>query len=91
RDILEAAQDLSIPLEINGYGFRKPMRETKHGLRLQYPVREFWELASEYDVSVVVSSDAHRPCDVYASLDKCIELAEECGLKFADLDLTPRK
>jgi histidinol-phosphatase (PHP family) len=47
RAILAAAADLSVPLEINGYGMRKPEIETREGVRRKYPWRRFWELAGE--------------------------------------------
>lgn len=79
REILDAASSLNVPLEINGYGFRKPWIETEEGTRPAYPWKHFWELAAEYDVPVVLSSDAHRPSDI-AAFEDCERWAEECGL-----------
>ena len=81
RAILAAAADLAVPLEINGYGMRKPEIETPEGVRLKYPWRRFWELAGEYGVQAVVTSDAHRPVDVGANLGEGMALAAECGLE----------
>jgi histidinol-phosphatase (PHP family) len=91
RDILSAAEDLQVPLEINGYGFRKPEINTSEGPRLRYPWPPFWRLASEYDITVVVNSDAHDPEDTAASLQDAAELAEECGLLIDYTPLEPAK
>jgi len=81
RDIFSAAAQLDIPLEINGYGFRKPLKRTSQGLRLRYPLREFWECAAEYPIRVICNSDAHRPEDVAASIDLAREMADFFQLK----------
>ncbi|MBI9108221.1 MAG: PHP domain-containing protein [Spirochaetales bacterium] len=81
RDILSAAEEFRIPLEINGYGLRRPEIKTPDGPRKGYPLLNFWKLAAEYDISVVCNSDAHRPQDVMAALDECREIADRFGLK----------
>ena len=60
---------------------RNPEIETPEGVRLKYPWRRFWELAGEYGVQAVVTSDAHRPVDVGANLAEGRTLAAECGLE----------
>ena len=85
RDILSAAEETRIPLEINGYGMRKEPVQTSKGPRPQYPWPPFWELASEYDIQVVCNSDAHRPQDALASLEETLQLAKQFDLKIADL------
>jgi len=85
RYILEAAQDMKVPLEINGYGLRKPKRTTPEGMRSMYPWMQFWELAAEYDIRVVMNSDAHKPSDVTANIDEACSIARRYGLKAADL------
>jgi histidinol-phosphatase (PHP family) len=82
--ILSCAADLQIPLEINGYGCRKPMIDTAEGMRWQYPVRQFWELASQYDLQVIVNSDAHTPEDLDVSGVGAYELAHQCNLELVD-------
>ncbi len=80
RDILEAAAELQIPLEINGFGFRKTNKITSLGERNKYPLPEFWELASTYPVKAICNSDAHRPQDVAASIDLARELSLRTGV-----------
>jgi histidinol-phosphatase (PHP family) len=86
RDILQAAAALHVPLEINGYGFRKPAIDTPQGRRPKYPWLPFWQLAGEYKVPVIVNSDAHRPQDVIANMEDGLAMARACGLTLADMD-----
>ncbi|MDD3695244.1 MAG: histidinol-phosphatase [Lentisphaeria bacterium] len=81
RRILQCAQDCAMPLELNAYGLRKPAKEYAEGIRRMYPVAQFWQLAAEYDIEVLASSDAHQPEDVWGNTDDCYEIAEKYGLK----------
>jgi histidinol-phosphatase (PHP family) len=84
RALLTAAAQLRMPLEINGYGLRKPMVEGPGGPRYKYPWLPFWELAGEYAVRVVLSSDAHEPENVAAGLVETAEIARHCGLEVVE-------
>jgi len=81
RDILEAAAELQVPLEINGFGFRKSNKITSSGERNKYPLPQFWELAATYPVKAICNSDAHRPQDVGASIELGRSLARETGVE----------
>ncbi len=85
RDMFAAAESLQVPLEINGYGMRKPKITTNDGIRCMYPWLPFWELASEYNIKVVANSDAHRPQDVSSNIAEASAIGEKLGLEFADL------
>ena len=85
RDICAAAAALGMPLEINGYGLRKPFVDTPQGQRRSYPLVPFWEIAAECGVRYVAASDAHRPEDVVGNIDECHELAARFGLREAEL------
>ena len=80
-DILSAAEEYGVPLEINGYGLRKPDIETPEGPRKAYPYLKFWEKAAGYDITVVANSDAHRPEDVAGGLEGCSSIIKQFGLK----------
>ena len=80
RDILATAARTGVPLEINGYGFRKDYVQAPEGRRRPYPHLEFWRIAAEYDISCVVNSDAHLPSDTAANLVEGRELARKFGL-----------
>ncbi|MGE5557234.1 MAG: histidinol-phosphatase [Bacillota bacterium] len=84
RDILEAAADLQLPLEINGYGFRKPRLNTTGGVRPMYPLEPFWEIAARYKITVIANSDAHAPLDVAANIGDALAIARKYGLQLAD-------
>jgi len=83
--ILEAAEDLRLPLEINTNGFRKPLLQTEEEDRYVYPLSPFWELASQYKVQVVVNSDAHAPEEVFANMAEGERLIKKHHLQLADL------
>lgn len=85
REMLAAASDLGVFLEINALGLRRPMIDTPDGPRHIYPLEKFWEIASEFDVRVVANSDAHRPDDLAGKLVDAWRIADRYGLKRADL------
>lgn len=80
KAILEAAADLKMPLEINGYGYRKKMIQTGNGLRRRYPLDNFWKLAENYEIPVIINSDAHKPEDI-DKFGNAVELAEKHALQ----------
>ena len=84
-DLLDAARDLDVPLEINAYGLRKPRLETPQGTRWRYPWEPFWQLAGERGVPGVVNSDAHRPEDIAGEVDTALAWADRFGVRLVDL------
>jgi len=86
-DFVDAAIAYDMPLEINAYGMRKPPMNMPEGKRAQYPWRPFWELVAEKGGKVVVSSDAHRPVDVWNNTDDTLKLAQELGLQVVNQEL----
>ncbi|NLY92247.1 MAG: histidinol-phosphatase [Firmicutes bacterium] len=88
--ILEAAAEYQIPLELNAYGLRKPLKDTTAGARPPYPLSPFWELAATVKgLTVVANSDAHHPADVGAT-EEVEEMIERYGLQRADLSALER-
>lgn len=85
RDILAAAQDLGIPLELNSYGLRKPYIQSDDGLRPPYPYRSFWELAQEYRITYLINSDAHQCSDVWGNYQETVSFVDGLDLKKADM------
>jgi len=83
--ILQAAAKYNTPLEINGYGFRKPKVDLPSGSRPGYPYTKFWELAANYNIQVVCNSDAHRPQDIISGIDDAKALAEKFALHQVEL------
>ena len=81
RAILDAAEDLGLPLEVNGYGLIKDQFETSRGLRYYYPYTEFWQLVAERGLPVICNSDAHDPEFVIENVAKARRFALSCGIK----------
>lgn len=79
-EMARAAKDLSIPLEINTNGLRKPPIDSADGRRPPYPYRPFWELMGEYGVRMVIGSDAHAPEDVWSQMEEAEALGAQCRL-----------
>ena len=80
KDIIAAAKDLNLPLEINGLGMHKAKCRTESGLRYAYPVDEFWELAADAGVRVVCNADAHNPEAVISQARDARGYAERFGI-----------
>ena len=64
RRILEAAEKLDMPIEININGIRRPVVRYNLGERYAYPIKEFWELSKEYNVKRIIGVDAHNPLNL---------------------------
>lgn len=87
KDILVAAQELDMVLEINGYGLRKKKVEAADGARQPYPLSQFWKLAQDYKIEVICNSDAHQPQDIAANIEEAMMIAENNNLTLVDADL----
>lgn len=85
RDICQAAHQADVPLELNGYGLRKPWINTCAGRRPKYPWTEFWKIAAEEQVSTVMNSDAHQPQDVGHGKAELSALRDRLGLSSVDV------
>jgi len=85
KDILQAAEQMQIPLEINGLGLRKPKIQTPNGKRCLYPLENFWRLASNYNIKVIVNSDAHRPEDIVSNIQEGRDIANTYHLKVIEI------
>jgi histidinol-phosphatase (PHP family) len=84
REILGAAADNHIALELNTFGLRKNPVLSGGVERAVYPLPQFWELAAGYDIRVVVNSDAHSPAEVAEGIEPCLRQAAGWGLTAAD-------
>lgn len=74
RRLCRAAIANNLPLEINMLG----IRDHRH-----YPNEDFWRIAGEEGVAVILGCDAHTPMDAYdpESEQTALELVEKYGLK----------
>ncbi|NLL44016.1 MAG: histidinol-phosphatase [Firmicutes bacterium] len=91
KEVLSAAEELKLPLEINGYGLVSRKVQTSQGTRTAYPWLPFWELAADYDVTVIVNSDAHHPKSLDQGIERGREMARDLGLTLANLDHLERR
>jgi histidinol-phosphatase (PHP family) len=79
RRILKACKEYNIPIEINLAGLL--------GGR-EYPCDEFFEIAKEYDLDVVIGVDAHRPEQFNVNdFNVGIEFAKKHQLRLIELDI----
>ena len=77
--ICKKALELDMPLEINANGVRKGLHPKPEGMRYGYPREEFWKIASECGVKVLVNSDCHHPHEFH---DESVEKARELAIKW---------
>ncbi|MBQ7341257.1 MAG: histidinol-phosphatase [Oscillospiraceae bacterium] len=75
--LCKAANECKMPLEINLLGLR---------LNRHYPRETFWEIAAEYNCSVILGSDAHDPKGVCVpeTEAEALAMANKLGLKVVD-------
>jgi len=59
--ILKCAEETDTIIEFNANGYRRGIRKTPQGNLPPYPRLEFWELAKQYKVRTILSSDCHTP------------------------------
>lgn len=78
-DILDAVEDVGIPIEANGNGLVRPSPFDRAG----YPMREFWLLARDRNITFVRNTDAHTVENLTKSLPLLDEFASSVGIKYA--------
>lgn len=59
--ICKSAEKNNMILEYNVNGLRKGLVNTPQGKKPPYPRSEFWEIAKEYNIKVIINSDSHQP------------------------------
>ena len=81
--IAKKAVETNTPLEINVHGIRKGLRDFQNSKRYNYPFIEFWQIAAQYPVKVLIGIDAHAPEQLLSMEDIETALLQVKGL---DLD-----
>ena len=82
KELILAAKENDVALEINANGFRKGKIIVNGKIRYRYPRKEFWELAKNTGVKIVVSSDAHKPEYLFDEVIlECYKFATSIGLE----------
>lgn len=72
--ICKSAEEYNIPLEINLTEANLYLISRKN--KIDYPCKEFWEIASKYNVKVLYGVDAHYTSQI-ENYEKCMEIANE--------------
>lgn len=84
REILDAAQANGAVLELNVSGVWKT--RTRGYPEVIYPRQEFWEMASDYEIPVILNTDAHSLERLDAFTGYGFEMIRRCGLKRVELE-----
>ncbi len=88
KRIFEAAEKYHVPLEINLGGIRNVRHSSGP---YQYPCKEFWKHAKDYDVEIVIGVDAHSPTNYNENdIQEALDFAKELNLK-VNFDFDPFK
>ncbi|MDZ4816357.1 MAG: histidinol-phosphatase HisJ family protein [Verrucomicrobiota bacterium] len=61
-----------VAIEVSTAGLRKPVNEI-------YPSLDFLQLAFEYHIPIVISSDAHQPSEVGINFEEALEMVKRVG------------
>ncbi len=61
EELIIAAKEKNIPLELNANGIRKGKIIVNGEERYRYPRLEFWKLVKKHNARCILSSDAHKP------------------------------
>ena len=83
KRILEAAERLNMPIEVNINGFKRGKVKYNLGERYFYPIEEFWNLSKEFKVKRILGVDAHFPEDL-RNRYMGEEFAEKLNLELID-------
>ncbi|MFV0395531.1 MAG: histidinol-phosphatase [Coprobacillaceae bacterium] len=85
REICLKAKETNTPLEINGGGMRRGLRQVDDEMVYPYPNTHFWKIASEIGNDVVIGLDAHSPEDINDNVyDKLWKFANSHNLRVID-------
>lgn len=84
KEILDAAEANGAVLEINVSGVWKTV--TKGYPEVIYPKWQFWEMASDYNIPVIVNTDAHSLERLEAHVEYGFDLVSRYGLRRVELD-----
>jgi histidinol-phosphatase (PHP family) len=85
KEILDFAEKSKSIFEINGYGIRKQQDPFKKNKTL-YPFEKFWKLCSNYNIKIILSSDAHDPNDIYSGIFEAERIAKKYNLQIVKFD-----
>ena len=78
---------------MNDLGLRKRPMDTNIGVRHQYTIPEFWEMARDMGALICTNTDAHHPKDTCGKpkggfQNQSFWLANQLGIKFVSWDVS---
>lgn len=80
--IIDTAVATGTVLEYNANGFRRKESEFPDGTRHPYPHINFWKMAAQSSVKVIVSSDCHNPANLWDDImDLAYRNLQELGIQ----------
>ncbi|MCQ2610226.1 MAG: histidinol-phosphatase [Treponema sp.] len=86
KAIIDAAVDCNLPLEINGLGLHRGLRDTSKGKRYNYPYDEFWQLVAQKGdkAKIICNSDSHESAHVIQNARNAREYADKFGFDVSE-------
>lgn len=78
KDVLQAAIDCNMPVEVNGLGLARANQARKPGLL--YPHNNFWEMVAKTGAKVICNSDAHQSENTITHAQLARDYAKKFGL-----------
>ncbi len=87
KDMIALSKEYDIPLEINGNGLLKTIRNHQPN----YPYHKFWDLAFEEGAKVIVGFDAHEVEDLKNSGDELNKFCSTYNYKYYQSELEDNK
>ena len=91
RDIMAAASETGVGLEVNALGIRKQAAKDPNNPFPLYPWIPFWEEATNHNVKVIVNSDAHRPSDLQGKTGEAFQIVNDLDLTHMDVTCVGKK
>ncbi len=76
RELLQACEEHQLAVEINANGIRN---------QKGYPNYEFWQIAKDYHLQVIINSDAHAPSEVNdEAVAMAYQFAHDLGIEITE-------
>lgn len=85
EEIVIAAKEKNVPLEINANGIRKGRISVNGKTQYRYPREEFFKLAKKHDALCIISSDAHKPELLYdEAIENAVKFSRRLSLRVVE-------
>jgi histidinol-phosphatase (PHP family) len=85
EEIIIAAKEKNIPLEINANGIRKGRINVNGKTLYRYPREEFFKIVQKHNAKCIISSDAHKPELLYdEAIENAIKFSKRLRLRVVE-------